>query len=108
MALCQSHSNALLAFPSRQTGHLQIVDISENKRISCIIQAHERELSCIAFNLEGTKIATASRKGTLIRIYDVESGRLINELRRGTDSANIYWYKDSLVRHVLAFFQHCI
>lgn len=37
----------------------------------------------------GTLIATASEKGTLIRLYDIADGRKCQEFRRGFDKAAI-------------------
>lgn len=43
----------------------------------------------MAVNSEGTLIATASIRGTIIRIFSVEEGELLQELRRGSSKAFI-------------------
>lgn len=55
------------------------------------IQAHKNELACIALNQQGTRLATASDQGTLIRVWDTTTRNQLVELRRGTDSAAIHW-----------------
>lgn len=55
-----------------------------------IIPAHTSPLSSLTLNQPGTMLATSSVKGTLIRIFDTQSGRITRELRRGADTAVIY------------------
>ncbi|ORX85754.1 WD40 repeat-like protein [Basidiobolus meristosporus CBS 931.73] len=106
-ALSPNPNSSILAFPGRQPGYVQIVDLntlisrsstatSHNTTTSTltsnvsIIAAHTTTLSCLAISMDGTKVATASVKGTLIRVFDSSSGKLLNELRRGFDRAEIY------------------
>ncbi|RUS25496.1 hypothetical protein BC938DRAFT_472068 [Jimgerdemannia flammicorona] len=55
-----------------------------------IIAAHTGKLSALVINNDGSKCASASEKGTLIRVFDTSTGKLLNELRRGVDRAEIY------------------
>jgi autophagy-related protein 18 len=47
------------------------------------IPAHESPLAAIAFNNSGTRLATASTTGTVIRVFSIPSGDKVFEFRRG-------------------------
>lgn len=88
-ALCPYSSNTVLVCPGLQRGHVRVelYDLKKTK----LIPAHENDLACFALNFDGTRLATASERGTLIRIFDTNIGQPpLQEVRRGADRAEIY------------------
>ncbi|KAG0237561.1 WD repeat domain phosphoinositide-interacting protein 3 [Actinomortierella wolfii] len=151
VALSSADDQAILVFPGRQSGHIQIVDLNsvmpttavvgggssnvpsdassfhrQSTSLSSsssgnlgggqsntdipntaanypmvasttkptanvsIIPAHTSPLYCLVTNADGSKCASASDKGTLIRVFDTATSKLLNEFRRGVDRAEIY------------------
>ena len=60
--LSPNNNNSLLAFPGAETGHVSIIDLAKMDRLPVDIQAHEAAISCLALNIHGTRLATASEK----------------------------------------------
>ncbi len=87
-ALCPYATNTVLVCPGLIQGYVR-VELYDMKKTT-IIPAHEGPLACFALNYNGTRLATASKKGTLIRIFDTVTGKPLQELRRGADRAEIY------------------
>lgn len=57
------------------------------KSIQSTIDAHESEVAFITVNPEGTLIATASIKGTKLKVFSADSGDALQILRRGSTNA---------------------
>ncbi|KAK1354133.1 Autophagy-related protein 18a [Heracleum sosnowskyi] len=54
------------------------------------ILAHDSRIACLKLSQDGVLLATASTKGTLVRIFNTYDGTLLQEVRRGVDRAEIY------------------
>ncbi|KFD54228.1 hypothetical protein M513_05005 [Trichuris suis] len=83
-----------LAFPGYRTGSVQLTNLKLLSRSSSaspsVINAHDSELACISLNCQGSLLATASERGTLIRIFSTQKKTKLLEVRRGSDPASIY------------------
>lgn len=88
IALCPELKHVVLAIPGTTKGsvRVELFDIRKNITIQC----HSSDLAQIALSRNGSLLATASDKGTLIRLWNPHNGTAVRELRRGSDRADIY------------------
>eukprot|EP00604_Paraphysomonas_vestita_P003048 CAMPEP_0174821760 /NCGR_PEP_ID=MMETSP1107-20130205/9262_1 /TAXON_ID=36770 /ORGANISM="Paraphysomonas vestita, Strain GFlagA" /LENGTH=296 /DNA_ID=CAMNT_0016039133 /DNA_START=418 /DNA_END=1308 /DNA_ORIENTATION=- len=88
VSLCPDSSHTVLACPGLARGSIRVELYDINKAM--LIKAHDADLAQFALNIDGSRIASASEKGTLIRVWDCHTGDPLRELRRGMDRAEIY------------------
>jgi len=74
---------------SQLLGDIVIMDAISGRPLNAI-RAHKGKLSTIQFNRDGTLLATASEKGTVIRVFSVLNASQLCTLRRGSYAATIY------------------
>ncbi|XP_030380572.1 WD repeat domain phosphoinositide-interacting protein 2 [Scaptodrosophila lebanonensis] len=83
LGLCALSLNSHLAFPISQTsGELRIFNANK-LRTGMTIKAHDTPLSALNFSPSGSLLATASERGTVIRVFCVKNGQRVQEFRRG-------------------------
>lgn len=104
MGLCELSINTklpLLLCKTKNKGQVALIDYRDpaySKKPKGIIECHKNDIQKIRLNADGTKFATSSELGTLVRIFDTVTSNQIGELRRGTEPAsiqNIYFSDDS-------------
>ncbi|XP_063076686.1 WD repeat domain phosphoinositide-interacting protein 1-like isoform X2 [Engraulis encrasicolus] len=82
-ALSVNHSNSYLAYPgSTSIGEIVVYDTNSLSTV-IVIPAHDSPLAAMSFNIQGTMLASASEKGTVIRVFSVPDGLKLFEFRRG-------------------------
>ena len=88
VALCAHPKHNVLACPGVTRGHAR-VELYDSRK-STTIAAHESDLARLSLSEDGSLLATASDKGTLIRVFNAHSGAQLREFRRGVDRALVY------------------
>uniref|UniRef100_A0A8C6S9C2 WD repeat domain, phosphoinositide interacting 1 n=1 Tax=Neogobius melanostomus TaxID=47308 RepID=A0A8C6S9C2_9GOBI len=79
LGVCGSY----LAFPSSLgSGELQLYDAAALSPVT-VIPAHHSPLAALCFNASASRLASASQKGTVIRVFSVPQGQRLFEFRRG-------------------------
>ncbi|KAG8679976.1 autophagy protein, partial [Ceratobasidium sp. 423] len=70
--------------------------------VTNIVRAHKAPLAHISLNSTGTLLATASEKGTVIRVFSVPAAERLYEFRRGVRGAKIHCITFNAVSTLLA------
>ncbi|KAL1341514.1 hypothetical protein HN51_027997 [Arachis hypogaea] len=89
--LCEvSHLSGtmVLACPGLQKGQVRVEHYASKR--TKFIMAHDSRITCFSLTQDGRLLATASSKGTLVRVFNTLDGSLLQEVRRGADRAEIY------------------
>jgi WD40 repeat protein len=78
----------LIIYPANNIGEITVINYKSNNDIKNI-QCHENEIKLFTIDPSGKYLASCSTKGTIIRIYNIETANLVKELRRGSDYTKI-------------------
>lgn len=87
IALNTKGDEPIIAMLSVKRGFGRISHVNQNKEVE--IECHQTNIKYLTLNPEGSLLATASIKGTLIRIFETTNGDPLKELRRGSENADI-------------------
>ena len=84
-----SHAPPSTAHIPPTTGEVLLFDAVKLEAIN-VVEAHRSPLSCAMFNNEGTVMATASDKGTIIRVFSIPDANKLYQFRRGSMPSRIF------------------
>ncbi|XP_029692461.1 WD repeat domain phosphoinositide-interacting protein 1 isoform X2 [Takifugu rubripes] len=82
-ALSINHSNSYLAYPGSATNGEIIVYDANSLSTVAVITAHDSPLAALSFNTTASQLASASERGTVIRVFSIPEGLRLFEFRRG-------------------------
>ena len=87
--------------PPPTTGDILLFDTLNLTALN-VIQAHKAPIASLALNADGTLLATASEKGTVVRVFSVPDAKKVAQFRRGSATARIYSINFNLASNLLA------
>lgn len=84
------NSPAVLAIPHVDKGKVKVRTFQDRK-VEMIVPCHQGSIAAMALNKTGDLLATASEKGTLVRLWKVSGDKPLSVCvyRRGADKAEI-------------------
>lgn len=88
VCLSTQEGACVLAVPDEKAGHVKIIHFEAEKR-TVEIKAHSSGLGMMKLSQDGQILVTASEKGTLLRVFNTQTGGMMTEVRRGADQAVI-------------------
>lgn len=100
-SLTQNNSAQPPTSAAPQTGDVLLFS-TRSLTVANVIQAHKSPISFLSINSTGTMLATASEKGTVIRVWSIPGAEKLYQFRRGTREAKIYSINFNLVSSLLA------
>lgn len=89
---CLSHhsTTSVMACPGLRRGEVRVDHFG--LKVTKLISAHDSQISCMTLTLDGLLLATASSKGTLIRIFNTMDGTRLQEVELPSLSCQCYVY----------------
>lgn len=90
---CLSHhlNTSVLACPGLRRGQVRVEHFGLN--VTKLIKAHDSQIACLNLTVDGLLLATASTRGTLIRIFNTMDGTQLQEV-------SCYIFNPSLAFHI--------
>ncbi|CCK69313.1 phosphoinositide binding protein ATG18 KNAG_0C02000 [Huiozyma naganishii CBS 8797] len=84
----QTPSNRKTKNNVKQKGDITIFNL-KTLQPSMVVEAHKSEISAVSLSSDGTLLTTASKQGTIIKVFRVCDGVNICQFRRGTYSVRV-------------------
>jgi WD40 repeat protein len=91
LSVSTAEDKCVMAIPDEKVGSVKLVHFKKGSEEYEIVQVmcHTSGIAALRLSQDGSVLATASPKGTLIRAYETSSGKQIADVRRGMDVALI-------------------